>query len=308
MIWVQAIAYFGIAVFFLVVSVKFLKYLSMPLHLRWELYPVPHEKYRAKYGGSYYEETEWWKKPRETSFAGELKEMLLEMLFIKRAFEYNRRLWFLTFPFHAGIYLMLLWFALIFASAAFEVLGVGLDLTNAASIVFGIGVTLLIFGTTALLLNRAIDRKLRTYSSPVDYFNLLFILAVAVTGLLAMRADMEFQHAKAFAVSLITFTPTGELPAAVALHTALLSLLVAYIPNTKMSHFIAKYFTYHQVLWEDTPNLVNSPLRERIALHLGYKVKWSAPHIRADLTWAEEATAIEPVLEVRALAERRKRR
>ncbi len=43
MIWVQAMAYFGIAVFFLVLALKFLKYLTMPLHLRWELYPVPHE-------------------------------------------------------------------------------------------------------------------------------------------------------------------------------------------------------------------------------------------------------------------------
>ncbi len=265
-------------------------------------------KVQGKIRCSYYEETEWWRKPRETSLLGELKEMLLEMLFIKRAFEHNRQLWYLSFPFHAGIYLILLWFALTFASAVFEVTGLNADLTPVSSAVFAVALPLLIFGSTALLLNRVIDRKLRAYSSFVDYFNLMFILAVSITGLLAMRADMEFNYAKSFAVSLITFSPVEELPPAVALHTALLSLLVAYIPNTKMSHFIAKYFTYHKVLWEDTPNLANTPLRERIAQYLSYKVKWSAPHIKPDLTWAEEATVIEPVLQLRAIAEKRRRR
>jgi nitrate reductase gamma subunit len=279
----------------------------MPLHLRWELYPVPHEKYKAEHGGSYYEETEWWKKPMETSFIGELKEMLLEMLFIKRAFEYNRPLWYLTFPFHAGIYLMLLWFVLIFASAIHFVTGFGIDTTFIASVVFPVGVALLTFGSAALFLNRVIDRKLRTYSSMVDYFNLLFIFAVAVTGIVAWRVDTDFSYAKSFAASLITFSPTSDLPASVALHTALLSLLVAYIPSTKMSHFIAKYFTYHKVLWEDTPNVGASPIRDKIREVLSYKVKWSAPHIREELTWAEEATTLEPVLEIRAVSERRRR-
>ncbi len=34
----------------------------MPIHLRWELYPVPHEAGKAEYGGGYLEETSWWSK------------------------------------------------------------------------------------------------------------------------------------------------------------------------------------------------------------------------------------------------------
>ena len=36
-------------------TVKVMKVARMPLHLRWELYPVAHEK-GYKYGGSYFEE------------------------------------------------------------------------------------------------------------------------------------------------------------------------------------------------------------------------------------------------------------
>ncbi|WP_202318422.1 respiratory nitrate reductase subunit gamma [Archaeoglobus neptunius] len=312
MIWLQILAYAGIGVFVLVTLLKFVRYSTMPLHLRWELYPVPHEKYRAEHGGSYYEEPEWWKKPIETTFLGELKEMLMEMLFIKREFEHNRSLWYFSFPFHAGIYLMLFWFFLIFASAISYVAGLG-NIENLAmglAKVVGIaGMILLTVGCAGLFVRRISDRKLRTYSSASDYFNLLFILSVVLTGFYAWRVDPNFSIAKTFAASLVTFTPLNtELPAAVTLHTALLSVLVAYIPTTKMSHYVAKYFTYHQILWEDHPNIGMSPLREKIKEVLSYKVKWSAPHIREDLTWAEEATTIEPILQIKAIEERRRKR
>ena len=47
-------------------TVKVVKVARMPMHLRWELYPVPHE-IGHKYGGSYYEELDWWTHPRRTN-------------------------------------------------------------------------------------------------------------------------------------------------------------------------------------------------------------------------------------------------
>jgi len=311
MIWLQILAYTAIVLFILITSLKFVRYLTMPMHLRWELYPVPHEKHKAEYGGSYYEETEWWKKPIETTTVGELKETLLEMLFIKRLFKYNRSLWYTSFPFHGGIYLMLLWFLLIFTSAISSVLGLMTleSVTHsAANIVGPIGMVSLTIGCLGLLLKRMADKNLRKYSSISDYINLLFILAVVLTGIIAWRIDMNFSIAKSFATSLVTFTPLSELPSIVTLHVVLLSALVAYIPFTKMSHYVAKYFTYHQVLWDDHPNLANTPIRNKVKEVLAYRLTWSAPHIRKNLTWAEEATTIEPVLELKAMAERREKR
>jgi len=41
-----------------------LSYARMRLHLRWELYPAPHEEpERVPHGGSYFEEREWRDKP-----------------------------------------------------------------------------------------------------------------------------------------------------------------------------------------------------------------------------------------------------
>ena len=63
---VYVIAYLGIVFFLIAVAARFVFWSRMPMHVRWELYPVAHEGGgRAAYGGSYLEETDWWKKPRD---------------------------------------------------------------------------------------------------------------------------------------------------------------------------------------------------------------------------------------------------
>ena len=51
---------------------------------------------------------------------------------------------------------------------------------------------------------------------------------------------------------------------------------------THMSHFIAKYFTYHAVRWDDRPSRQGSAFEKRIAEYLTYRPRWAAPHIGAD--------------------------
>ena len=96
----------SLVVFVASVLTRFIRLSRLPVHLRWEVYPVPHEKGKGKYGGSYLEEYEWWTKPRESSLVGELKVMLPEILLLKGVWENNRRHWFRSFPFHFGLYLL----------------------------------------------------------------------------------------------------------------------------------------------------------------------------------------------------------
>ena len=44
--WLQVLSYISFVVFIIGVGLRVLKYLKMPIHLRWELYPIPHEKER----------------------------------------------------------------------------------------------------------------------------------------------------------------------------------------------------------------------------------------------------------------------
>uniref|UniRef100_A0A7J2THL8 Nitrate reductase n=1 Tax=Archaeoglobus fulgidus TaxID=2234 RepID=A0A7J2THL8_ARCFL len=284
--------YAAVAIFVLVLIAKFVKYSTMPVHLRWEIYPVPHDP-RHEHGGSYYEEVSWWAKPRQKTLAGELKEMLMEMLFIKRIFTYKRSLWWLTYPFHTGIYLILLWFVLLFVSALIDIFAVEVLKMPAyylTLIVGSIAIVLLLIFSLALLIRRISDWELRNYSSFLDYFNLIFIFAVVATGVLAWQKDVDFTLAKNYMKALITFSSPPAVSLETQVHIVLLSLLLIYLPFTKMTHFLAKWFTYHKILWEDEP-VMGSEMDEKLKKYLTqYKVKWSAPHIDPNLSWAEEAT------------------
>lgn len=280
----------SLAAFLLISLSKAAKFANMPMHTRWELYPVPKEKGRGEYGGSYYEEVKWWEKPREISLAGELVDMFKEMLFIKKLFDNQRSLWWLSYALHLGIYLLIAWAVLIFSGAFTEKAGIIVGpgagawagllyyltlLTGAA------GGILVAFGSLSLFFRRVFEPSLRIYSNPQDYFNLIFIFVVALTGLLLWSADPDFSGARTMAVSVIGFQPL-QVNSLMAVHLVLLGCLLIYIPSSKMSHYVGKYFTFHKVLWDNEPNLPGSTIMKTVEQARGMKPTqtWSAAHIK----------------------------
>ena len=285
------------------------KQLKLPLHLRWELYPVQHEAgKKAEYGGSYMEEVNWWERKKESSLYNEIRYMVPEILFLRGLKKENPRLWTISFSFHFGLYLLMGTLALLVLGAFSMVLGVPItpgrgilsSLIYHLTILLGfLGLTLGMVGTAALFRRRLRDPELRNYSSFSDYWNLAFLLAFFLVGLLAwLYHDHAFDGARAYIYSLLTF---GGNPAWVAgnrtflgsLSIVLGSLLIGYIPLTHMSHMFMKFFLYHSVKWEDTPNMTGSRIEAAVLANLGLKPTWAAPHIGADgkKTWAQIATS-----------------
>lgn len=288
--WVYFMLYAGVAGFVAGSLARAVRYARLPLHLRWELYPVPHEEAeRVRHGGSYFEEPEWWRKPRRVNRATELKFMLEEMLLLKGLWEFNRKLWRRSFPFHCGLYLT--------AAAALLLLAAALGLpalAPAAAALGTAGAALAIFGALGLLLRRLRDPALKNYTAPGDIFNLLFFLAAF--GLLAAglwTSGPQAATALEIARGALRFDTTVRIPGLVAAGLIVSSLLLVYIPLTHMAHYVAKYFTYHAVRWDDLPAARAAELQKKIAEYLTYRPHWSAPHIRADgtRTWAEIAAA-----------------
>ncbi|MGD2066789.1 MAG: hypothetical protein PVI43_06445, partial [Candidatus Bathyarchaeota archaeon] len=95
-----------------------------------------------------------------------------------------------------------------------------------------------------------------------------------------------------YAKAVISFDTSAVLPNLVSLHCILGLLFLAYLPFTKMLHFLAKYFTYHEVRWNDAPMTGNNHLEEDIKKHLNQPVTWAAPHLKADgkKNWVDIAT------------------
>jgi nitrate reductase gamma subunit len=282
--------YAACLVFLIASIVRAVRYAKMPVHLRWELYPVPHEEpERVEHGGSYFEDVDWWTKPRHRNLAGEMKFMVPEMVFLKGLWEFNRDLWFRSFPFHFGIYLTAAAATLIAVSAAID----STALSEVSTWIALAGLTLILLGAAGLLHRRLSDRRLRNYTAPADIFNLVFFLLVSglfLAGYFSGAAGAG--SCLAVARGLIVFDTSLEIPPLFAAGLGLGALLVAYIPLTHMSHFIAKYFTYHSIRWDDSPSAGDRALAKKIAEYLAYRPTWSAPHIAGDgrKTWGEIAT------------------
>lgn len=299
------VAYLGIGIFVIAVIARFVMWSKMPIHMRWELYPVAHEGKRARYGGSYLEEVDWWKKPRESSRMAELKAMFAEIVFLVALREHNRKLWFVSFPFHFGLYLVigctvLMILTGILAGVSPTILdGVVGDLLGYAIVACGFGGLILgLIGAAGLLGRRLTDPDLKDFTAPADIFNLVFFIVAFGCALVhGALTDRDFSRASVFMQNLVTFK-MGALPGTWAgvlttVTVCLMGVLVAYIPLTHMSHFVGKYFAYHSIRWNDDPNTPGSKHEKPIGDVLQYPVTWAAPHIGADgkKSWADVATA-----------------
>ena len=292
------VAYFSIAIFLIAVVARFFMWAKMPMHLRWELYPVAHEGSRAHYGGSYYEESEWWKKKREVSLWGELKVMVPEILFLVALREHNLKLWTRSFPFHFGLYLVSLTTVLMMAGPLISKFlpGVAHVMSEVVPVIGAAGLGLGIIGALGLILRR-LSREMRDYTMAADFINLIFFVIAFGVALVTFFFDPGFHVTSTFVANLVTaqLAPVEGSALVVGLVMAsvvLLSLLLAYIPMTHMSHFVGKYFAYHAIRWNDEPNLQGGHIEPKIQEMLDQPITWAASHIQGDgkKTWLEAAT------------------
>ncbi len=282
------LAWVSVAVFVFMVAYRALKYASMPLSLRWELYPMPGE---PPGGGSYMEEVDYYKKPVHHNRIAGLLEMGAEVFYLKKVKEHNKfGIWPFSMCMHWGIYLLFLWVLLLLVEGIFG-LDVILPVTNIiGKIAFVIGA----FGSLGLILKRAGVRKLSLYTAPEDYFNLLFLFAIFITGIISWSGDPSFTLSRAYIKEVITLEAAPvPLPNIVIINFILVELFLIYMPFCKLIHWLAKYFTIDKIIWDDAFKVKDSPQDKKVLKQLGYICNWAGPHLVPGKTWLDEAQIVD---------------
>ena len=277
---------FAVFLFIALSAYKAFNYAKMPLHGRMELYPVPSEKGRHKYGGSYMEEPEWWRKPRQISKAAELIDMMKEMLFIKKLFDNQRSFWWISYALHLGIYFLIAWTVFLIAGALTDFAGVSVSAHHSwwtvllyyLTILTGsAGLFMTAAGAALLLIRRIFDPILSQYTTPQEYFNLALLLATLVSGIVVWSPDLTFDTARRVTAEALTLAIVPN--TALLIHLILLEITFIYIPISKMGHYVGKYFTYHKILWENEPNVAGSEMEVASFIRAMLKLKLtSAPN------------------------------
>jgi nitrate reductase gamma subunit len=279
--------WFASVVFAVACAWRVFKYATAPEHLRWDLYPVAHEPGRD-HGGSYLEEKDWWTKPRSKSLWGEVSFMFEEIVFLKGVWVNNRTLWYGSLPFHWGLYLLVLTSVGLVAAAFGLTSELWLGLLRFAGVVGG---ALTALGGLALLVARTRDPRLRPYTTPLDRLNLALIAILGGLSVAVAIAPGGMAHAAVAVGQMLRLSPP-EVSLLLGLQMAVAALFIFYLPFTRMVHFFSKYFTYHQVRWDDRAVQPGSVLEKRLRGALDFGVDWSAKHIQTGSTWAEVATTI----------------
>jgi len=277
-----------------------IKYALMPVHLRWELYPVPHEQ-GHKYGGSYLQEPEWWTKPRQRHLLRDIVYIVKDYLTFHQYFRLNRGYWTVLYSWHVGFYLIVLFHGLV-AIGALAMIG-GADIAagtgNGAvtffyylTIVVGVaGFALGCLGSIGVFIRRRLDRDLRAFASIKNYFSYVFYFAVFASGLATFGLDPNFGLYREFYHAVFTLGTGVNVDAALVIHAVLFASFLFYMPSTQAMHYTTKFFAYFAVRWNDAPNLRGGKTEKKLQELLGQTVTWSAPHLQAGKNWVEIATS-----------------
>ncbi len=248
-IFTVVIPYISIAVFIVGVIVRVVK---------WAKAPVP---FRITTTCGQEKSLPWIKQNKldnPSSSPGVWGRMLLEVLFfrslfrntkvelhegIKIAYGETKWLWLFGLMFHWSFLIILLRHFRFFADPipgfvafleqidGFFQVGVPIIYMTSVFIIVAVGY---------LLLRRIFDKKIKYISLASDYFPLLLILGIAVTGVI-MRyfIKTDLIGIKEVAVGILTFnpvTPSSSISAWFYIHFFLVNVLLIYFPMSKLMH------------------------------------------------------------------------
>lgn len=255
--------------------------------LKWAGAPVP---FRIPTTGGQQKSLPWIKQSKldnPTTTAGVVGRMLLEVLFFRSLFrntkleyrdgpkidyQWEKWLWLAGLAFHYSFFVIFVRHLRFFAEPVpFFVhltervdgfLQVGLP---------GIYITDMLFlaAVTYLFVRRVVIPQMRYISLPADYFPLLLLLGVGLSGIL-MRyfTKVDVVKVKELAMGLVTFHPTVPEGIGVLffIHFFLICVLMAYFPYSKLMHLGGVFLS-------PTRNLPNDSRMNRHINPWNYPVK-----------------------------------
>ena len=205
--------YIAVGFFLLGTGWRFIRWLSLPPHLKWTLYPVP------------------------KGIPGQLRYMAKEMFTFETLYKFNRRLWVGSFAMHVAMAGFVLFFILYLSGWSTKFLVQVCLCVIVIAAVYTIGL-------------RIYDNNLRLLSNFEEFFNLAFLGGVAAAGLAASMPHVPVSL-RLYFLGLMGFRPDVSILSMVHLLAVFLGgLFLMYLPLSKMIHYVSKYFTYHHINWQ----------------------------------------------------------
>jgi len=186
--------------------------------------------------------------PAPSTPAEKWKLIAKEALIFKGLFEGNKPLWVGTWVFHAALGLIILGHSRVVTDfpLIWSALGMDKNAVDGMSAVIGgaAGMVILAMGVY-LLFRRLTVQRVREISDAEDYFAILLILAIIITGdLMRFGSHFDLEQTRTYFASLVTFT-AASIPSNpyFLLHFFLGQILIIYIPFSKFLHIPGMFYS-----------------------------------------------------------------
>jgi len=185
--------------------------------------------------------------PAPSKGAGTFWGVMRESFLFSGLFKGDRTLWSFAWVFHVALLLIFVGHIRVFTDfpALWAALNINADTMSAN---FG-GVAGVIVALAALLLlvRRVGLTRVREITNSADFFALLLILAIIMTGnMMRFGEHFDLELTRSYFAGLTSFSLTGiEVPASgmFRAHFLLAQLLIIYIPFSKLMHLGGIFFT-----------------------------------------------------------------
>ena len=178
-----------------------------------------------------------------------IKNLLAEALFFPSLFKGDRTLWVFSWIFHASLALVAVGHIRVITGLIDQLLfavGVSASGVDWMSSTLGGAAGIIMLATgTLLLIRRFTTRRVKEITNFSDFFALLLLISIIVTGDLMRFTGAHFDLAltRAWAYSLLTFSPAVPQNSMFLIHALLAQALFMYIPFSKIMHFGGVFFT-----------------------------------------------------------------
>jgi nitrate reductase gamma subunit len=220
------------------------------------------------FGGLAYRIVDWWRgprsavpltvPPRQRSVARTLGEILTEITTFRRVFRGSRGLWVVSWLFHLSILVFVLGHLRLFFdfSWLWDLLRLTPEQVDLLAFIGGgTSGTIFMLGLVALFIRR-LRMPVRSLSVPSDYFLLLLLLSIAITGnymRFLMHIDLDPYRAFFSNLFKLQFGVPVQNPMFI-LHFLLVQVLLIYFPFSKLVHVIGGILTLKWTLRLNVPD------------------------------------------------------
>jgi len=189
--------------------------------------------------------------PAPTTHVGVGMRLLREVVLFESLFKASKWTWIFGWLFHAGLFVALLAHLRYFTDPVWWWVALIAPFSKYAGLA-------MVIGLTGLLIRRFAVDRVRYISAPSDYLMLVFLLAIAGSGL-TMRYGLhtDIISLKQFALSLLAFQPSSLSGNWVLfIHLVLVAILCLIFPFSKLLHAPGLFFS-------PSRNQVDNPREKR---------------------------------------------